>query len=486
MSMKRFAVLIMFITISFACKRNEADKEFAEVLINGLRPALYYDTNHATYTLEDRMKHWNVPAVSFVVIDHMEIVYAGAFGVRKDGDSTNIDKNTLFQAASVSKPVAATGAMTLAYKNQLPLDTDINTLLREWQLPKDTFKQDITIRRILSHTAGLSVGGFTGYPSEDSLPGLTQIIDGLPPANSPAVRVIVEPGSRFMYSGGGYQVMQKVIEELTGKSFPEVMKENVFKPLGMYRSFYAPLDTAQKENAAYGHMPNGFIPNYAPVHVESAAGGLWTTPTDLGILLIELMKAYNNRSEKLFDSSSMSQVLETFFWDFGLGFKVLGEGRDLRFSHGGATRGWHSHFMAFPERGQAVVVMTNGTNGWVLWPEIERSVGHMFNWPNLQPKKVELREMKTNQLEEYTGDFDMMGLRVSIEKDSTLLTFNGAGLQWTLVPVAKDTMEIVEMEGQVFFRRNDQQDINGLHLWFGEPDWSPYREWDFVKVAEDK
>jgi hypothetical protein len=137
--------------------------------------------------------------------------------------------------------------------------------------------------------------------------------------------------------------------------------------------------------------------------------------------------------------------------------------------------------MAFPERGQAVVVMTNGTNGWVLWPELERSVGHMFNWPNLKPKAVKLLEMNDEELIEYSGKYDMHRLEINVEKDSGLLVFNGAGLQWTLVPVAKDTLEIVEMEGQVFFRRDEKNDITELHLWFGEPDWSPYREWDFVK-----
>jgi CubicO group peptidase (beta-lactamase class C family) len=387
----------------------------------------------------------------------------------------------LFQAASVSKPVAAVGAMTLAHKSELNIDADINQISKDWQLPYDNYMEGVTIRQILSHSAGLSVGGFTGYFSENNLPSLNQIIEGESPANSPAVRIIEPSGTRFMYSGGGYQVMQKILEDVIGKEFPKIMYENVFQPLNMKNSYYAPLDSIRKENAAYGHTDVDYIPNHAPIHVESAAGGLWTTPTDLGLLLIELMKAYNNQNSKILDSLTLSSMMQPNFWNFGLGFKVMGEGKDFRFSHGGATIGWHSHFMAFPKRAQAVVIMTNGTNGWVLWSEIVRSVADVLNWPNEKPKIIKPIELPMNQIKEYTGTYEMNGLEVKIKSDSALLIFEGGGLTWNLIPSKIDTLEIVDMVGQVFFKRDDSDRVNGLHLWFEEPDWSPYRAWDFIK-----
>jgi CubicO group peptidase (beta-lactamase class C family) len=475
-------VSIIIIVIFSACQNHHNNKteNYETPILNGLRPAVLVNDDEITYNLQERMEYWNVPAVSFVVIDNMQIVYTGAFGVKQMGDTTSIDTNTLFQAASVSKPVAAIGAMSLAYKKQLDIDKEINQLASGWQFSYGEYQEPITIRKILSHSAGLNVGGFSGYQSEDSLPSLLDIIEGKFPANSPAVRIIEKPGTKFMYSGGGYQIMQKIMEDVTNESFSDIMKNNVFEPLNMSHSYYAPLDSVQKNNAAHGHLPN-IIPNYGPIHVESAAGGLWTTPTDLGYLLIDLMKAYTNKESKILDSETLHSIMTPVFWNYGFGFKIMGEDQDFRFSHGGATAGWHSHFMAFPEKGQAVVVMTNGTNGWMLWPEIERSVANIFKWPILQPKSISPKKITEEETESYTGSYKMGGFQVQIKEDTMGLNFEGAGLKWNLVPTNKDTLEIIDIEGQVFFKRDSENVVNGFHMWFGQPDWSPYREWDFTK-----
>lgn len=482
-SVKKCFMLMLVLTSLGSCTDPNTGNDIEQNILNGLRPAVYLPDNEVTYNIEDRMKHWNVPALSLVVIDNMKITYSGAFGVKKMGDSSLIDLNTLFQAASLSKPVSAVGAMTLAYKNELNIDVDVNQLSQDWQLPYEDYEELVTIRRILSHSAGLSVGGFTGYESEDNLPSILEIIEGKAPANSPAVRIIAQPNTKFIYSGGGYQVLQKILEDVTGKSFSKIMQENVFQPLNMTHSYYAPLDSINKKNAAWGHTDD-YIPNYAPIHVESAAGGLWTTPTDLGLLLIDLMKAYTNQNATILDSLTLKTMMQPNYWDFGLGFKVLGTGKNFRFSHGGATKGWHSHFMAFPERGQAVVIMTNGTNGWVLWTEIVRSVADALNWPVEKPRIVKPIELEESQIKEYTGTYEMSGLEIFIKSDSTLLSFEGAGLKWHLIPAKTDTLEIVDMKGQVFFKRDENNRVNGLHLWFEEPDWSPYRAWDFIKKID--
>jgi CubicO group peptidase (beta-lactamase class C family) len=477
-------LFLAFCLMTSACKNGAAPNDYQGEIINGLRPPVYLNNHEVTYGLRERMEHWNVPAVSLAVVDGMERVYIDALGVKKIGDTAKVDVNTLFQAASVSKPITAVGVMTLAQKGILDIDVDVNTLLKSWQLPYEDPDQVVTVREILSHSAGLGVGGFEGYPTEHSLPSLEQILEGIPPANSPAVRVLAKPGTRFMYSGGGYQVLQKIMEDVTGRPFEQVMYEHVFEPLHMKHSYYAPLDPAQKENAAYGHLVNSHIPDYGPIHMESAAGGLWTTPGDLSLLLIEMMKAYNNQPSTILDSTTLNTMMKTHFWDFGLGVKVMGEGKAFRFSHGGATKGWHSHFMAFPERGQAVVVMTNGTNGWVLWPEVERSVANLLDWPTLQPKSIAPVQIIQDQVDAYKGTYEMNGLEVRIKADSSLLRFEGAGLKWDLAPIKTDTLEILDMEGQVYFKR-EEGEVKGLHLWFGEPDWSPYRAWDFTKKMDE-
>lgn len=478
----RFLFALMLLLFSYSCNEHGRD-DFENTIIHGLRPALFTGSGEVTFSLEERMERYNVPAVSIAVIDDMKIRWTKACGVKRKGDTAGIDERTLFQSASVSKPVAAAGAMTLAYRGILPPDAEINTLLKGWQLPYDDFMEGVTVCRILSHSAGLGVGGFGGYGADDTLPGLMEIINGTPPANSPAVRLFSEPGNSFSYSGGGYMIMQKAMEDVTGRTFSSIMQENIFDPLHMENSHYAPLTEEQKKNAAYGHSSGETIPGYGPVHVESAAGGLWTTPTDLSMLMIELMNAWQGNSRKILDSATVRDMLTPRFWDYGLGFKVMGEGKYFRFSHGGATEGWHAHFMAFPERGEGVVIMTNGMNGWMLWTEIERAVAHALGWPNIRAEKIDPYALPDDIYNDYPGEYSMGGWVVRIDKDPSFLTFSGAGLTWSLIPSAVDTFEIADIEGQVFFRRDPNDSVTGLHLWFGEPDWSPYRAWDFEKLA---
>lgn len=500
MSTKKLISFLVLLMVLAGCREKKTDIPVEKAIINGLLPATQISDDTLRFDLKTRMVKWDVPAVSIVVIDNMEIVYTGAFGIKKKTNSSSvptesgsksnehaptIDPNTLFQAASVSKPVTATGFMALAREKNIDINADISELCPDWSFPRGDIEGKISPHRILSHTAGLNVGGFTGYNPGDNLPTLNQMIDGTPPANSPAVKLIEKPGKKFRYSGGGYQVLQKIMEELDDKPFHQIMSEQVFNPLTMKHSYYAPLDSHTNENAAFGHLETGFIPGHAPIHVESAAGGLWTTPSDLGRWLIELMKAYNGQQSSFLDRSTVQTIMKPGLWDFGLGFKVMGAGKNLRFSHGGGTTGWHCHFMAYPEREEAVVIMTNGTNGWVLWPEIERSVAYWLDWPVPKPLSIERIDFAPEQLSEYHGVYDMHGLKLSIRPVSSSLVLEGAGLRWTLIPVATDTLQIMEMEGQAIFRRDQNERVNKLHLWFDQPDWSPYRAWDFTRSMDD-
>jgi CubicO group peptidase (beta-lactamase class C family) len=464
------------------CLNDSDQRKLEQRVMHELSPAARFDGKTIHYDLESRMKHWNVPAVSMVIIDQMEIVFTGSYGTVRLGSDSPINENTLFQAASVSKPVTATGFMAFSQKYELDIDTDISRLDPRWDLPRNGFHEPVTPGLILSHAAGMNVGGFIGYDTAENLPSLTEVIKGLPPANSPEVRLVVKPGTRFLYSGGGYQILQKIMEDKAMKPFPVIMAEMVFDPLNMQNSHYAPLKPEQKGNAASGHMEKDHIPEFGPIHVESAAGGLWTTPTDLGNWLTGLMKAYKGLDGPFLDQTTVRTIMKPGFWDFGLGFKVLGEGQDLRFSHGGATRGWHCHFMAYPEREQGVVIMTNGTNGWVLWAEIERAVAKALGWPVPTTLDYTSKDLTSALLIEYEGTYNMPGgPEIQLQTDSTSMQLTGAGLSWTLVPVGTNTLQIMDMEGQVIFRRDSSNRIRGLHLWFDEPDWSPYRAWDFIK-----
>ena len=137
-------------------------------------------------TLVERMSHYNIPGVSIAVINNGEIEWARGYGVRENGGNVPVTTTTLFQAGSISKPVAAMAALFLVQQGKLALDEHVNTKLVSWKLPENEYTtgQKVSLRGLLSHTAGLTVHGFPGYTANEEIPTLLQILDGIEPALS--------------------------------------------------------------------------------------------------------------------------------------------------------------------------------------------------------------------------------------------------------------------------------------------------------------
>ena len=155
------------------------------------------------FRLADRMKYHRVPAVSVAVIKAGKLEWAAAWGTLKADGTRKADANTMFQAASISKPVAALAAMHMAQNGNFGLDDDVNTILKTWKVPPFDFAGKVTLRELLSHSAGLTVPGFGGYAAGEPVPTVPQILDGVPLSNSKPIRVDVAPGTVWRYSGGG-------------------------------------------------------------------------------------------------------------------------------------------------------------------------------------------------------------------------------------------------------------------------------------------
>jgi CubicO group peptidase (beta-lactamase class C family) len=435
------------------------------------------------------MAQLHVPAASVAVVKDMEIVWTEAWGVLELGQPAQATPSTLFQSASISKAVAAVGALCLVRDGQLSLDDDIESVLHSWHLPRESYTEQVTLRRLLSHSAGTGTPGFEGYAADAPLPTLPQMLDGEPPANSPAVRLYTSPGTQFSYSGGGYLIVQAMMEEVTGAPFAQVMRERVFAPLGMDNSHYAPLDPALHARAASGHVNRAPIPGKGPIHIESAPGGLWTTPSDLAMLTIEIMRAYQGATGPVLTPTIVQTMFTSEFWDFGLGVRVLGEGDALHINHGGATRGWHGQFIAYPARGESITVLTNGANGYVLWPEIERGIAQSLGWPGWETEVCTPLALSPDEIAAYTGmykgnDFNVEVRSTRLSDDDSLLgvcVVFGADT-WAGVPTEEDVFELLDFEGQMVFERAPDGEVQGMELWFDMPGWSPYRRWGFEKA----
>lgn len=340
-------------------------------------------------TLAERMAFYKVPGLGIAVIHGGAIEWAKGYGVREAGQPTPVDTDTLFQAASISKPVAAMAALKLVQGGKLALDEDVNRKLSTWKLPENEFTagEKVTLRRILTHSAGLTVHGFPGYAQGAPLPTLVQVLNGVPPANTAPIRVDVKPGTLFRYSGGGFTLMQQMLIDVAGRPFPEFMQDTVLGPLGMTHSTYQqPLPEALWRQAASAHDRDGVaVKGRWNTYPEMAAAGLWTTPSDLARFAIELRNAFRGQSERVLSAATARQMLTRQRKDLnGLGIGLRGEGQTLSFSHGGANRGFMCQLIAFAESGDGAVIMTNGDRGQALIQEVLRAIAAEYGWPEFR------------------------------------------------------------------------------------------------------
>ncbi|MGE5464289.1 MAG: serine hydrolase domain-containing protein [Syntrophothermus sp.] len=388
--------------------------EMIEVIEEGLLPAnTIQGRPQPGMSLAERMKRYNVPGVSIALIDRSAIAGAQGYGVEQAGEDSPVTARTRFQAASISKPVTALAVLQLVQNGTLDLDADVNRYLRSWQVPDNEHTQErkVTLRGLLSHTAGLGVHGFPGYAADEAVPSLCQILDGQPPANTQPVRVETVPGSQWSYSGGGYIVMQQVLEDITGKPFPALMRSTVLDPLQMEHStFEQPLPAHHAGEAATAHRGDGLpIDGKWHTYPEMAAAGLWTTPTDLARYVIEIIQSSAGRSNRLLSLEITSEMLTPVLNNHGLGPRVEKIRDSLQYSHGGGNAGFRCFMVGYPGLEQGAVVMTNGDNGDVLMMEIMRGIARAFGWPHFHPAEKTIVPVDPGLYHKYEGDYRLVG-----------------------------------------------------------------------------
>lgn len=341
-------------------------------------------------TLRERMAFHKVPAVSIALIDHGRVQWARAYGVTSAGGEspTPATTDTLFQAASVSKTVTAVGALRLVQRGKLSLDAPANDQLTAWKIPDNDFTRakPVSLRMLLNHSAGMTVHGYYGYAQGRALPTLVEMLDGTAPANSAPVRVDVLPGSLWRYSGGGYGVVQLLATEAAGQPFDRYMQQSVLAPLGMTHSTFAvALSPSQQANAATGHSAGGqSVPGRWQRYPESAAAGLWTTPTDLAQVVLEVQRAADGTAGTLLSHDIAQTMLTRGLGEYGLGLYVEDLGDRTSFSHSGGTTGFRAQLYGYTHSGQGAVIMTNSDNGAALIGEILASISAEYGWPEFK------------------------------------------------------------------------------------------------------
>lgn len=374
------------------------------------------------YSIQQRMGHYHVVGVSVAVIEHYQIAWAKGYGITDQQSKHPVQAETLFQAGSISKPVAAVAAMKLVQDNKLSLDQGVNQRLQSWHVPENEFTktEKVTLRRLLSHSAGLTVHGFPGYAVGEPVPTVQQVLDGVKPANTPPVRVDFVPGSQFRYSGGGYTVMQLLLTEISGQSFATLLQDSVLTPVGMTHSTYEqPLPAAMRPQAAFAYQADGSpVPGDYHTYPERAAAGLWTTVPDLARFGIEMQKSREGRSNKILSQATTKLMLTRQKEEVGLGFFLEGSESIERFGHGGANAGYQA-LMQFTLDGHGVAIMTNSDNGGRIAQEIAYSVAAAYGWKNYAPKERTAIPVPTTTLSGLAGKYQI--------PDGPLLTIMPSG-----------------------------------------------------------
>jgi len=358
-------------------------------------------------TLAERMAYYRVPGVSMAVINDDQLEWARGYGVLEAGGKEPVTADSLFNAGSIAKPVSAAAALALVERGLFDLDSDVNEKLVSWQVPESeyTTEEKVTLRRLLSHSSGLTDGfpmrsssdpEFTWWmASEGESPTVTiqQLLEAQPPAGGGSpTRVTRVPGTAYEYSNLGYGVVQLLMTDVTQRPFSDLMQEIVLEPLGMTSStFEQPLPEALRDRATTEHYVNGQPFEGKRHHYPVlASGGLWTTPSDLARFALEIVRARNGESNLLFSQemagemlSSQIEVEKSFLSDaYGLGFDLGGEGREFRFMHTGGTWGSTCLLWVHPETGQGAVIMTNSASGeGAIRFEILLSIAREYGWP---------------------------------------------------------------------------------------------------------
>jgi CubicO group peptidase (beta-lactamase class C family) len=330
------------------------------------------------------MELLQVPGASVAVIRDFEVAYVEVHGVKSMTTLEPVTEQTLFQAASLSKSVSSMAVMSLVQDGIVELDTDVGSYLTSWQVPYNVSHatEAVTLRRLMSHTAGTTVRGFRGYRYTEPLPTLIQILNGEHPANSAPIVVDLVPGSAFRYSGGGYQVMEQAVNDVTDSDFPTLVRERVLEPVGMESSTYQqPIPEAWFDLAASGYYADGTaVPGRHHIYPEIAAAALWTTSRDLARFIIEVQLSLRGESNKVLSRENTEVLLAEVEDGYALGLGVWTEKGQPYFGHDGANDGFRCRMVAHRTGGYGVVILTNSDNGLELSDAVVDLIGKREGW----------------------------------------------------------------------------------------------------------
>jgi len=425
----------------------------------------------ARTSIRRRMEFHGVRGVSVAVINEGRLEWARGYGYAHLADERPVRARTLFQSASIGKPITALASLALVERGVFELDADIRPYLKSWTLEENRFTEGATISlaHLLSHSAGMTVHGFGGYRRGQRLPGAEEILNGESPANSPAVRVDLRPGSRWRYSGGGYQVLQQMIVDSTEHDFRDVIAEEVFGPIEMRDSVYMPeLTDELEERAAFAYLGDG-SPVVGGYHIypEFGAGaGLWTTAGDLARFAIHVQECVAGSEDAIISTEMARRMLTRTAGVFGLGLVLSQDDAELSFSHSGGNLGYRNYMFAYASGRRGVVIMTNSDRGDRLCTEIRDAVAEVYGWPDFRREQKVVQVLARESLVRLEGLYDLSGLfRLEVLREGgnlSLPVIGSAGDRAIFYPESPTRFFSVELGHELEFDLGERGEVAGM------------------------
>lgn len=434
-------------------------------LENGIRGQVrFLGESENLSTIENKMSAYNIPALSLAVISQGKIEWADIYQNANFTEEQKLDCSSIFQAASLSKPVTFMAAVRMHAAGEIDLDKNIQNYLKDFVLPqgKQTAENPVTFRNIFSHTSGIISGGYQGYAKELPLPSDLDILRGSAGVNSPAINVITPPNETIAYSGGAYTLAELALQDIYIDEFSSIMKKWILEPAGMNHSeFTQPLPVSKSNQVAKGYTQSGIVldggwRNYP----QQAAAGLWSNSIDMAKFLIEIYKAYQGKSS-IFSQSDIKSIISHERDGHVYGFILNRSGDDISITHYGGNEGYRTGMTISLTSGNGLVYLINSDNGGALGNELLLSTSQVYSWQHFKQTNVHSTEVGSEVLKELTGEYkwnDQIDLSIKFDDNNNLISlYFPNGDEYKLTPIRGDELDFIHPNTgvKVSFIKND-------------------------------
>ncbi len=453
-------------TIEAGCISPKESDERKAQLENGIRGQVkFLGESEAFSSIADKMVEYKIPALSLAVINQGKIEWADVYRNASFPGVQKLDCTSIFQAASLSKPVTVMAAVRMHAAGEIDLDKNIEEYLKDFVLPqgKQTGENPVTFRNIFSHTSGINPGGYQGYARDVPMPADVDVLRGSDGVNSPAVDMIAPPNETLAYSGGGYTLAELALQDIFNDELSNIMKKWILEPAGMNHSeFTQPFPDARADQVAKGYDTSGnVIPGGWRNHPEQAAAGLWSTSIDLAKFLIEIYNAYQGRSS-IFSQSDIESMLSQERDGHVYGFILDRSGDDLSITHYGGNEGYRTGMTISLTSGNGLVYLINSDNGIALGNELLLTASQVYHWPHFKQTNVQRQQVDSDVLRGLPGKYkwnDQIDLSITFDESSNLISlFFPNGDEYKLTPIVGDELEFIHANTGVklaFLRKDD-------------------------------